>query len=281
MSGYTEGLLALAALNVILAYACYFPIMAGQLNLGAAGFMAVGAYAAAWLGSSQSAGVLACLTGAALAAALAGLVAGVPVLRTRGMYFALATFSLGNIFPALFRNMPALGGSVGLPVMTFVGIWPILACAAGVVLLAIWISASRLGLTFAAIREDEPMAEGMGVNIPRFQAIAFVLGAALAGLGGGLHAQYYNFIAPQNFPVLSGIFFVLYAIVGGSRHALGPLLGALLFTLLPEILRSGAEIRYIISAVVVSVVMILRPEGLMPARVRWRIRPATRPEAAA
>jgi len=263
VSGYLEGVLVLLAINVVLAYAAYLPMAAGQLNLGVAGFAAIGGYASAYL--SNDTGVP-----AALAIPLGGLVAGVialvvavPVLRTRGIYLALATFALGQIVQATILNLDVLGGAAGYPVATYIGLPTIAAFALAVFLVVCLLFATRFGIALTAVRDDERVADLMGLDVRAFQVAAFTLGSIIAGVAGGLYAHHFDYIEAQHFDISLGITAVLYVLFGGTRSVLGPLVGAAAFTFLPEALRVSAQWRYVIFAAVIIVVVALRPQGLV------------------
>jgi branched-chain amino acid transport system permease protein len=269
MSGYAEGILVLLAVNVVFAYGAYLPLAAGQLNIGLAGFAAIGAYTSAYVSNAYGlAPVLAIPTGA-LAAGLVALAVAVPVLRTRGIYLALATFALGEIVRASILNLEVVGGAAGYPVAAFIRFPVIAAFAGGVVIFVSLLFATRFGIAITAVHDDERVADLMGLNVRAFQVAAFVLGSALAGIGGGLYAHHFNYIEAQYFGISLSISIVLYVLFGGTQSVLGPLFGAGVFTLLPEVLRGSAQWRYVLFAAVVIVVMMVRPQGLVTgAQVR-------------
>jgi branched-chain amino acid transport system permease protein len=277
MGGYLEGVLVLLAINVISAYAAYLPIAAGQLNLGVAGFMAIGAYLSAYMTNEVGIGVLPAIL---LASALTGLIAlavAVPVLRTRGIYLALATFALGEIVGAVILNLRVVGGASGYPVSHYVGL-PVIACFAIGVFAAVFVLFRlRFGIALAAVHDDEAVAELLGVNVRAYQTTAFALGSAIAGIAGALYAHHFSYIEAQSFNVMLSIYIVLYVLLGGTQTIYGPLAGAAVFTLLPELLRVGAEWRYVAFAVILIVTMALRPEGLVTAAPLRRLRLLGRP----
>jgi branched-chain amino acid transport system permease protein len=267
MSGYFEGVWVLLAVNIVFAYGAFLPLAAGQLNLGLAGFAAIGAYAAAY--ASNSWGVT-----PALAILLGGLVAGVialaiavPVLRTRGIYLALATFAVGQIVQATILNLEIVGGAAGYPVATFIRLPTIAAFAIVIVLIVAALFATRFGIAIRALHDDEVAADLMGVHVRAIQVAAFTIGSIIAGIGGGLYAHYFSFIEAQNFNIALSITVVLYVLLGGTQSVLGPLVGAAVFTLLPELLRGSQSWRYVIFAAALIVLMALRPQGLV-TRVR-------------
>jgi branched-chain amino acid transport system permease protein len=269
MSGYLQGVLVLLAINVVYAYGAYLPLTAGQLNIGLAGFAAIGAYASAYL-SNQFAihPLLAILLGAILSG-LVALAVAVPVLRTRGIYLALATFALGQIIKAAILNLEFIGGAAGYPVTSFIGLPMVLGVAFAVVVIVSLLFGTRFGIAVRAVQDDERVADLMGVEVRGFQIAAFTLGAIIAGIGGGLYAHQFGYIEAQYFNVGLSITIVLYVILGGIRTTMGPLIGAAVFTLLPELLRESASWRYVAFAAGVIVLMALRPQGLL-TRGQWR-----------
>jgi len=283
MSGHLEEVLVLLAVNIVFAYGAFLPVAAGQLNLGLAGFAAIGAYASAYLSNSYGVTpVMAILLGAA-AAGLIALVVAVPVLRTRGIYLALATFALGQIVQATLLNLEVVGGAAGYPVTAFIRFPTIAAFALGVVALVAILFGTRFGIAVTAVHDDERVADLMGLDVRAFQIAAFALGSAIAGIGGGLYAHHFSFIEAQYFNIGLSITIVLYVLLGGTQTVLGPLLGAAVFTLLPELLRSSANWRYVFFAAAVIILMALRPQGLVTgAQIRRLLgldRPGSRGES--
>jgi branched-chain amino acid transport system permease protein len=263
VSGYIEGILVLLAINVVFAYGAFLPMSAGQLNLGVAGFAAIGGYASAYLSNNVAMPAPVAIVLGGLAAALVALAVAVPVLRTRGIYLALATFALGEIVRAAILNMEVVGGAAGYPVTAFIRFPAIAAFATGVVILVWLLFATRFGIAITAVHDDERVADLMGLDVRAFQVAAFALGSGLAGIGGGLYAHHFNYVEAQYFGISLSISIVLYVLFGGTQSVLGPLLGAAVFTLLPELLRGSAQWRYVLFAAIVIVVMVIRPQGLV------------------
>lgn len=263
MSGYVEGILVLLAINIVFAYGAFLPIAAGQLNLGVAGFAAIGGYVSAYLSNTTAISALLAIPVGGLAAGMVALAVAVPVLRTRGIYLALATFALGEIVRAALLNLEVVGGAAGYPVAAFIRFPTIAAFALGVVVFVWLLFATRFGIAITAVHDDERVADLMGLDVRAFQIAAFVLGSILAGIGGGLYAHHFSYIEAQYFGISLSISIVLYVLFGGTQSVLGPLLGAGVFTLLPEVLRGSAQWRYVLFAAVVIVVMMVRPQGLV------------------
>lgn len=276
MSGYFEGVLVLLAVNVVFAYAAFLPLAAGQLNLGLAGFAAIGAYAAAYASNNLGfAPVLAIVFGGLVAGMVAVAVA-VPVLRTRGIYLALATFAVGQVVQATILNLEIVGGAAGYPVNAFIRLPTIAVFAVVIVLFIGVLFATRFGIVVRAVHNDEIAADVLGVHVRVVQVAAFTIGSIIAGIGGGLYAHHFSFIEAQNFNIALSITVVLYVLLGGTQSVLGPLVGAAVFTLLPELLRGSQNWRYVVFAAALIVVMALRPQGLVtrvPLRQLFAIKP--------
>ena len=263
MSGYVEGILVLLAINIVLAYGAFLPMSAGQLNLGMAGFAAIGGYVSAYLSNNSAMPVPVAIVLGGVAAALVALAVAIPVLRTRGIYLALATFALGEIVRAAILNLEVVGGAAGYPVAAFIRFPTIAGFTLGVVMLVSLLFATRFGIAITAVHDDERVADLMGLNVRAFQIAAFAVGSGLAGIGGGLYAHHFNYIEAQYFGISLSIYIVLYVLFGGTQSVLGPLLGAIVFTLLPELLRGSAQWRYVLFAAIVIGVMAVRPQGLV------------------
>ncbi len=269
MSGYAEGILVLLAVNVVLAYGAYLPLAAGQLNIGLAGFAAIGAYTSAYVSNAYGLEPALAIPAGALAAGLVALAVAVPVLRTRGIYLALATFAFGQIVQATILNLEVVGGAAGYPVTAFIRL-PMIATCAILVMALVWLLfGTRFGVAVTAVHDDERVADLMGIDVRAFQISAFVLGSAIAGVGGALYAHHFSYIEAQYFNVTLSITIVLYVLLGGTQTVIGPLVGAVVFTLLPELLRGSQNWRYVVFAAGLIVLMALRPEGLVTgAQVR-------------
>lgn len=263
MSGYLTGVLVVLAFNVMAAYAVYLPLAAGQLNLGIAGFMAIGAYASAFLTNEYAWPMWAAIPVGSALAGLMGILIGIPVLRTHGIYLAMATFALGQVIAAVFLNLEVVGGAAGYPVTDYAGPYAVYAAAGGVVLLMLLISRTRFALYLTAVKSDPTVADLLGVSVRGIQVAAFALGAAVAGFGGAFYAHHYNFVEAQHFNVLLSVFTVLYVLFGGTQTVLGPLVGAAFFTLVPELLRASDQWRYALFAVFIILFMSVRPQGLV------------------
>jgi branched-chain amino acid transport system permease protein len=273
MSGYLSGLLAMLAINVIVAYSVFIPGSAGLLNLGAAGFVLVGAYTAGALTSIYDLALAPAIVLGSAMAALVGFLIAFPILRTRGIYMVLATFAFAEVVGGILLNIPALGGAAGLSVMAYAGLPVVVPCAIGTVVFVAWLMRTRFGLSVRAIHDDESVAHLFGVHLRMTQVLALTIGGAIGGLGGGLLVHQFNFIDVQSTGVLFSIYVLLYVLMGGTQTVWGPLFGAVFFTLVPEALRKLSPIdpslkfleggRYIVFGVAVVLIMMLRPQGVI------------------
>lgn len=273
MSGYASGIVAILCINLIFAYAIFVTAAAGQLNLGGAGFQAIGAYAAAWLSSSAHMPASVTIPLAILASAMVGFVISFPVLRTRGVYMVLATFAFGQFVSGFLLRSPTFGGAIGMVVADYIGVGALIVCAVLTTLLVFFLMASRLGLAIRSIHDDELVSTIMGVNVRAVQVAMFTLGGALAGLSGALYAHHFSFVEAQYFNSLLSIYVLLFVLIGGTQTAWGPLVGSLFFTLLPEVMRVGGSWRYVVFGIVIVLMMVLRPQGIVTRALVARLSP--------
>jgi branched-chain amino acid transport system permease protein len=249
----------------------------GQFSLGHAGFMAVGGYLSAWI--SLKIGVtphaawffpLSLLAGGLLAA-FVGLLVGVPSLRLRGDYLAIVTLGFGEIIRVIAQNTEAIGaasGLKGIPKYASLG-WTFGLAAVTIYVITSLVN-STYGRGFIAVHDDEIAAESNGVDTTRTKVIAFVTGAFFAGIAGGLYAHHKQFLSPTGFDWLKSIDIVVMVILGGMGRTAGVVAAAILLTLLPELLRDFAEYRMIIYALLIILLMLLRPGGLFTFNLKKR-----------
>jgi branched-chain amino acid transport system permease protein len=271
MSGYLSQVSANLLISVIIAYAAYVPLATGQLNLGVAGFMCVGAYASAVAGTMMELPLFLCVIVGVLCAVVAGLLVAVPVARMDGIYFSLATFAFAEVVTAILVNIKAVGAASGYVVVGYIGLNAIALTALLVIAGVTYMMSTRLGLVFTAVRNDERAAAIFGVGVSAAKVLSFVIGAALAGLAGSLYAHHYSYIEAQNFNFMLSATAVLFALLGGIQTSWGPLLGASAITLLPELLRTSGEWRYIGFGAIMIVLMVLRPDGVLTRATMRRL----------
>ena len=273
MSGYVSGVLAILCINLIFAYGIYVTAAAGQINLGGAGFQAIGAYAAGWLAGQLGLSIAASIIAAALFAALVGFLISFPVLRTRGVYMVLATFAFGEVVAGFLLHTEVFGGAMGMVVPLHVELWVLVTGAVVVTFATFYLMATRLGLAMRAVNDDEDAAIVMGVHVRAVQVAAFTIGGAFTGLSGALYALNFGFVEAQYFNALLSIYILLYVLIGGTQTAWGPLAGTVFFTMLPELFRVGGSARYLIFGIVIVIMMVLRPEGIVTHALLRRLSP--------
>jgi branched-chain amino acid transport system permease protein len=275
-------LLMALGLNIVVGFA-------GLLDLGYVAFFAVGAYAGAVLTSPQSPrfnpelAFWTALPFIVLAAAFAGLLVGTPVLRMRGDYLAIVTLGFGEIARILFLSdwfKPVFGGAQGITRIPDISVGPLELNAptelfypiAGFILLAAYISwalqDSRMGRAWMAMREDEAVAEVMGINIVTAKLSAFIVGAILASFGGALFGTRIGSIFPQSFSIIVSIIVLVIIIVGGMGNMVGVAVGALVLVGIPEFLREFEEYRFLLYGALLIFMMLNKPEGLVPSKRR-------------
>lgn len=242
----------------------------GQLTLGHAGFISVGAYTAALISKTMVATnlpafvqlLISSLAGGAIAA-LFGFLLGASTLRLRGDYLAIITLAFGEIIKYIIQNLPFLGGATGLKsiprITTFTNTFIFVVIS---VIFMTMIMTSRKGREVLSIRENEIAAENIGINITKVKLYGFALSAFFAGLGGSLYAHNVGILTPDKFGFMFSIEILVMLVFGGLGSITGAILSATLLTLLNEILRDISQFRYLVYAVILISLMIFRPDGV-------------------
>lgn len=257
----------------------------GQFSLGHAAFMSIGAYGASVFTLGMG-GKLALMLGGpgtfatgaifllalmlgGVAAAICGWLVGMPTLRLRGDYLAIVTLGFNEIVRVIFQNTSGdglFGGPLGLkgipPNTTF--FWVFAVAAVCVYMVASMVN-STYGRGFLAVRDDEVAAGSMGINVVRYKVTAFVIGAFFAGLSGGLYAHLRTTISPEGFNFLKSFDIVVIVILGGMGSTAGVVLAAIVLTILNEFLRDAEQYRMIVFSLLLIIMMIVRPQGLIPS----------------
>ena len=293
---YIESVLIFAGINIIAAYSFYVPFKTGQISLGQAGFMAVGAYGSGILTVKFGLPFLVGLLGGGAAAGIIGVAVGFPALRIKGIYLLLLTLGFAEIVQVLILTWDYTGGAQGFQKIPFLNgaLYYIYAVVAILILFFARLERSSLGRAMDSIHEDETAAEVVGIDVVRIKLLAFGLGAFIAGLAGSLFAHYSTYVDSATFNILVGIEVLMFVLVGGGFTYWGPLLGAAFLTLLPEFLRAlrdfmemvppswtsaypfdriyeflyefldfENEKRLIVYGVILILMMILRPQGMI------------------
>jgi len=285
-----NGLLVQMILGALLGLSVYLPMAAGQLSLATPAFYAVGGTLAALMAThadhqgtiSLGAVLWEMVVAGALTAALATLV-GLPVLRLRGIYLAIATIALVEIVRVAILNLPFTGGATGIFGIPQPFHHPLgyITLSGGLLALCGWgfqrLETSRLGRAMAAIRDDELATRCMGINTTRVKLSAFVASAVLAGVTGVIAAHYLNTWNARQGSFDVAITTLAFVILGGSRSWLGPVIGGLLLTALPELLRPVGDLRLVLFGLVILLGPVFFPQGLItPALLeklgRWKLR---------
>jgi branched-chain amino acid transport system permease protein len=202
----------------------------------------------------------------------AGFLVALSVARMDGIYFSLATFAFAEVVVAILVNIDAIGAANGYVVPGHLGLGAIAAATAIVVVTVAFLMSTRVGLIFTAVRNDERAAAVFGVGVPTAKVLSMVMGGAFAGLAGALYGHHYSYIEAQNFNFLLSANAVLFVLLGGLQTWWGPLLGAGAITVLPEVLRTSGEWRYIVFGAIMVVLMVWRPEGLLTRGLLRRFR---------
>jgi branched-chain amino acid transport system permease protein len=286
-----QSTVAFIGLNGLLALSVYTTLSCGQLSLAQAAFMAIGAYASAILTFHTQAPFAVNLALATLLPALVAVPLGLPVLRLKGVFLAIATIGFGEVVRLFFVNLDFTNGALGLTaVPQRTSIWMIYAALAGALFVLWRIRGSRAGYALEAIREDEPAARTMGIHAARYKLAMLALGASFAGLAGALEAHYTFMVAPATYSFTRVVDMLVYAVVGGTGVFYGPVVGATFLTALPEVLReissriglAPGPVRLFVNGLVLLLVILFLPEGIssLPRRLRERFRPRREADAA-
>jgi len=263
MSTYYAGLLADTGILLLGALSVYIILATGQLSLGNAGFMGIGAYATSYLTVEMGVPLTPALLIAAVFAGIIGIIIGFPALRLKGIYLAMATLGFGEMVRSFFLNFDTMGGSGGFSGMQHVSLGYIWAWAGGILLLVMVLEQSRLWLEMRAVHDDETAASLVGLNTTATKIGAFGFGAAVAAISGGLFAHQHVYIEPANFGFDRSIEFVLAVILGGSTVAPGAVIGAGLLVMLPEMLRFISDWRLAAFGALLILVLLTRRQGIL------------------
>jgi len=257
--------LFLIGINIILVVSLNLIVgFTGQLALGHAGFMAVGAYVAGVLTMKMGQPFLVATIAGACAAGFLGILLGIPTLRLKGDYLAIATLGFGEIVRGVLINIDYVGGAAGL-----IGIpqlatwfWLFFWTVVTVVIIKNFINSTH-GRACIAIRENEIAAEAMGVDTTRYKVIAFAMGAFFAGIAGAIYAHYFFLIQPGTFNFMKSFDILVMVVFGGLGSITGSVIAAVAVTVITAALQKLALLRMVIYAALLILIMILRPQGLL------------------
>ena len=268
MTGFVDiryqNLLITICINIILAVSLHVIIgITGQFSIGHAGFLAIGAYISAIFTMKLALPFLVAILAGAVVAAIAGIIIGVPTLRLKGDYLAIATLGFAEIIRIIFVNIDYVGGAAGMQVSQQ-STWT--TAFVFVVITIIFIAnftKSRHGRACIAIREDEIAADSMGINTTYYKVVAFTLGSFFAGVAGAIYAHNFYIIQPTAFGFLKSFDILIYVVLGGLGSLSGAVIAAVFLTIVSDYLQEFSSTRMILYSLVLIVVMLYRPTGLM------------------
>lgn len=292
-SEYYLHVLILCAINIILASSLRAITTTGQISLGHAGFMSIGAYTSAILVMKLGLSTYAALLLGGIAAMVVAAVIAYPVTRVKTVYFAMLTLFLGEVIRLVLTewrtmtggtsgilNIPPLGtiSILGLFSIDFATKLPnfyfVLVLMLITLLFLYSVDRSYIGMTFKAVAQDDSLASSTGINVAKFKAVIFCTGCFFAGLAGSFYAHYMSVLTPGSFGLFTSIYVLIYVVVGGPRRFAGAIIGAFILTLVPEIFRPLKEYQPFVFVAVLYLVVFLLPGGLvdLPEQIRLQIR---------
>jgi branched-chain amino acid transport system permease protein len=275
LSGYLITLATIIAINGIVA--CGLNVIvgfAGQISLGHAAFFGIGAYTAALLATKAGLSFWAALPLVIAVSALIGLLLGIPSLRVREDFLAITTIGINFIVEAIFNNFEFFGGALGIGGIPRVELFDLklrgteFFCLCLFFLLVVmvvcwWLTRCWAGLACFALREEETAAASVGISPVRFKLLAFVLGTAMAGLGGALYAHFMRFISASDFAFPMSVSLLSMVVVGGMGTLWGPILGACIIGVLPEVFRPLVDYRILFYTMLLLLMIRFQPGGLL------------------
>jgi len=265
INSYYKGIITLALINIILAVSLNLIVgFTGQLCLGHAGFMSIGAYVSAVITQKAGLPFIASIFIAAIIACIFAALIGYPTLKLTGDYFAITTLAFCEIIRIVIMNINAVGGArgfTGIPKETNFTLAFLFMVITVIVIYNI-IHSSQ-GRAMLSVRENEIAAESMGINAFKYKMMAFIIGAFFAGLAGGLYAHYMGYIQPASFDFNKSIDYLTFVVFGGMGSLSGSIIATIVLTFLPELLRGLGEFRMLIYPLALIILMIFRPQGLL------------------
>ncbi len=250
--------------NVLLALSIYLTLACGLLTVANAAFMGIGAYTAAWLTINTGTPLSIALIAGALLPGCVALAIGGPTLKLSGVYLAMATLAFGEVIRILILNAEDLtGGALGLNgIPQLVGGFDVAISLAAALYFVVGLANSHFGRAMTAISQDETATELMGLNVRAYKLFCFVAGAVLAGLAGALNAHFTFFIGPNEYGFERAVEILAMGVLGGTGSPWGAVIGGIVITLLPELLRGLGHYRPLINGVVLIAIIIYSPKGL-------------------
>ena len=264
ISNYWLGIIMIAGINIILASSLNLATgYLGQLTLGHAGFMSVGAYVSALCSIHLELPFIASLLMGAIIAAIIGVIIGIPTLRLKGDYLCIITLAFNEIIRVIMVNLSITNGSKGLVGIPRSTNFAIVFFSAAVTVFVIYsIVKSRHGRAIISIREDETASELSGIPTTYYKILAFAISAFFAGLAGGLYAHYITVISPKVFDYNKPVEILVIVVLGGMGNWKGSIIAAIVMTILPEYLRAFSQYRMLLYAAILIIAMILKEKNI-------------------
>jgi branched-chain amino acid transport system permease protein len=245
----------------------FLVLYSGQLSLAAPAFMAIGAYISVLMSLYWHTPLVLDIAVATAAAGALGVLVGLPVLRLRGVFLAIATIGFVEAMRlGVILNVPITGEGLGLKNPSadpLGGVNPILICLVVIVFIVWRLTKGRLGAAWSAIRQDEIAALSQGIFVSRYKMIAFVLSAVIAGFAGAMEAHINFFVDPGQYDVTRAVQILTFAVLGGTGFVLGPVVGAMIVTLLPWIFQGTQNYINVFSGLFLIAVIVFRPQGIV------------------
>lgn len=279
---YRVHIVIVTMLHIILALGLSFVMNTAQVPLCQAAFVGIGAYTSTLLVMRLNFSFWLSLPIAGVLTGILGILIGLPTLRIKGIYFAMATFAFGEIIRLLFIGWVSLFGGAngissipppnpiaipGLPALEFETKVPYYYLTLGVMFLCLMVfyrlTHSRIGRACTAIRESDLLAQCTGVDIMGYKVFAFALNSFFAGIVGSIYAHYFHFIGPQDFTFWQSVEYIVFVIVGGRGTIGGPVIGSIFLTFLPEFLRVAVEFQVVIYGLALILVILFLPKGMV------------------
>jgi branched-chain amino acid transport system permease protein len=271
-SSYFMGLVAMAAIFAIAAMSLNLLTgYGGQISVGQGGFLMLGTYTAAVLQVKLGMPIWVTIPAAGLVAGVVSLIIGLPAVRLKGHFLAVATLGFGLSIPEIALNWKSVtAGYSGLPMMRpdavssdLAFFYVILAVTMIVTWLLLNIANSRLGRAFLAIRDSEIAAAATGINVAGYKTIMFIIAAFFTGIGGGLYAYWIEYVSPNDFTIITSFFLLAMIVVGGRASIWGAIVGAILFTVIPHFADAYIGITNLVIGIAVILIILFRPSGLI------------------
>ena len=266
-----QNLVHALGVNGLLALSMYVVLAVGQLSLGQAAFMGLGAYSSALMTLKLKLPFFVVLPASCVVPVAVALAIGVPTLRLSGVYLAIATIGLGEVLRAVYLNVDVFGGALGLNgIPERAEAWMIYGLL-GATISGLWlVGRSGIGRAMEAMREDATAAAVMGVNVARYQLGALVVSSVLAGLAGALSAHVSSFIGPNEYGFEPAVTILSFALLGGIGTPIAPVVGAWFLTLLPELMRDLPTVRLALNGIIIVLAVLFLPRGLLGWRMGRR-----------